>query len=121
MHRRAAFCIALLSLIPTSGRAEEPFESWPVLRSTFPSTGGGGMIIKGYDPVIANGKCVTTFMAVAPGPDPQTYPGYVEFEAVPAQGGTLCQNGNWKPFGGGDGGTTPFRVFFKDGVFRGSP
>jgi hypothetical protein len=45
----------------------------------------------------------------------------IEFEAVAAQGGTLCRNGKWRSFEGGDTGTTPYRVFFKDGVFRGSP
>lgn len=40
---------------------------------------------------------------------------------VAAQGGTLCQNGKWRAFDGGASGTTPYRLFFKDGVFRGSP
>ena len=53
--------------------------------------------------------------------NPNVTPGFVEFEAVPVQGGTLCQNGKWRTFDGGASGTTPFRVFFKDGVFRGSP
>ena len=92
-----------------------------VLRSTFPSTGGGGITIKGYDPVITDGKCVTTFMAVEAGPEPKVYPNYIEFDAVPALGGTLCQNGKWRAFDGGASGTTPYRIFFKDGVFRGSP
>ena len=34
---------------------------------------------------------------------------------------TLCRNGRWRAFDGGATGTTPFQVFFKDGVFRGSP
>jgi hypothetical protein len=101
--------------------AQENFETWPVLRSTFPSTGGGGIMIKGYDPVITGGKCVTTFMAVEPGANPNVYPNFVEFEAVPASGGILCTNAKWRAFDGGSSGTTPFRVFFKDGVFRGSP
>ena len=91
------------------------------MRSTFPSTGGGGIVIKGYDPVITGGKCLTTFMAVEPGAEPKVYPNFIEFEAVAAQGGTLCQSGTWRAFDGGATGTTPFRVFFKDGVFRGSP
>jgi hypothetical protein len=101
--------------------AEERYEAWPVLRSTFPSTGGGGMMIKGYDPVITGSKCITTFMAVEPGPNPNVYTNVIEFEAQPAQGGTLCTNGKWRAFEGGASGTTPFRVFFRDGVFRGSP
>ena len=101
--------------------AQENYASWPTLRSTFPSTGGGGIMIKGYDPVITGGKCVTTFMAVEPGADPKVYPNVIEFEAVAVQGGTLCQNGKWRAFDGGATDTTPYRVFFKDGVFHGSP
>ena len=116
-----AFCLAgaLLALAGPAAAADENYESWTVLRSTFPSTGGNGIIIKGYDPVIAGDKCVTTFMAVTP--DGKIYPNYIEFEAVAAEGGTLCQNGKWRAFDGGASGTTPFRVFFKDGVFRGFP
>ena len=44
-----------------------------------------------------------------------------EFEAVPAQGGILCRDGKWRAFEGGAKGTTPFRFFFKDGVFRAMP
>jgi hypothetical protein len=113
-------CLIGLWLAPGAA-AQENYESWPLLRSTFPSTGGGGIVIKGYDPVITGGKCVTTFMAVEPGPEPKVYPSYIEFEATAAQGGTLCRDGKWRAFDGGAAGTTPYRVFFKDGVFRGSP
>jgi len=121
MRVLAACCLIGLTLMAPGVSAQESYESWPVLRSTFPSTGGGGIIIKGYDPVIAGGKCMTTFMAVESGAEPKVYPNFIEFEAVAAQGGTLCQNGKWRAFDGGASGTTPFRVFFKDGVFRGSP
>jgi hypothetical protein len=121
MRAVVACFIAGLALAAPGAAAEESYESWPLLRSTFPSTGGGGITIKGYDPVITGGKCVTTFMAVEPGPDPKVYSNVIEFEAVPAQGGTLCQKGEWRAFDGGATGTTPYRVFFKDGVFRGSP
>ncbi len=110
-----------MSLSATTAFAQDNFDAWPLLKSTFPSTGGGGMMIKGYDPVITEGKCITTFMAVESGPNPKVYASLITFEAVPAQGGTLCQNGQWKAFEGGASGTTPYRVFFKDGVFRGSP
>ena len=84
-----------IAIAPSRARAEgqESYASWPLLRSTFPSTGGNGFTIKGYDPVIAGGKCITTFMAVEPGPAPKVYSNVVEFDAVPVQGGTLCQNG----------------------------
>ena len=121
MRAIVACLIASLALAAPGGAAEEKYDSWPLLRSTFPSTGGGGIVIKGYDPVISGGKCITTFMAVEPGDNPKVYANVIEFDAVPAQGGTLCRNGKWRAFEGGATGTTPYRVFFKDGVFRGSP
>ena len=114
----AGAALALMAVAPAI--AAEDYASWPLLTSTFPSTGGGGITIKGYDPVIMGTKCVTTFMAVEAGDNPKVYPNYIEFEAVPAAGGTLCTNGKWRAFEGGASGTTPFRVFFKDGVFRAS-
>jgi hypothetical protein len=121
MRVLAACCFAWVAITAPGASAQENYESWPMLRSTFPSTGGGGIMIKGYDPVITGGKCVTTFMAVEPTAEPKVYPNVIEFEALAVQGGTLCQNGKWRAFDGGAMGTTPFRVFFKDGVFRGSP
>ena len=121
MRVLAVFCLAGVALAAPGAVAQENYESWPLLRSTFSSTGGGGIMIKGYDPVITGGKCVTTFMAVEPGNDPKVYPNYIEFEAMAASGGTLCHNGKWRSFDGGATGTTAYRVFFKDGVFRGSP
>ncbi len=126
----AALTVVLAALLaiaiaPSPARAQMQetgvnYESWPLLRSTFPSTGGNGFVIKGYDPVITGGKCITTFMAVPPGDNPQVYANVAEFEAVPVQGGILCRNGQWRAFEGGAKGTTPFRFFFKDGVFRAS-
>ena len=37
------------------------------------------------------------------------------------QGGTLCDNGKWRAKDGSATGTTPFRVFAKDGGVRRSP
>ena len=116
---RRFFVSLLLSVACGSAAQAEDYAAWPVLKSTFPSTGGGGMMIKGYDPVITGAKCVTTFMAVPPGENPPVYSSLIEFDAVAEQGGTLCTNGKWRAFEGGASGTTPFRVFFKDGVFRG--
>ena len=122
MRMVTGFCLAAaaIAFAAPGVSAEENYESWTVLRPTFPSTGGNGIMIKGYDPVVVGDKCVTTFMAVTPD-GKEVYPNYIEFEAVPAQGGTLCYNGKWRAFDGGATGTTPYRVFFKDGVFRGSP
>ena len=118
---RYVLSVLVSTLIATSAaRSAEDYANWALLKSTFPSTGGNGIMIKGYDPVITGNTCVTTFMAVAPGDNPAVYPSYIEFEAVPTDGGTLCTNGKWRSIDGSSSGTTPFRVYFKDGVFRGS-
>lgn len=121
MLKRLSVCHAVLLLLVTPASASDAFDAWPRLESTFPSTGGGGIMIKGYDPVITGTKCITTFMAVEPGDKPNVYPNIVEFDAVPTAGGILCTNGRWRSFDGSANGTTPFRVFFKDGVFKASP
>jgi len=112
---------ALVALAVTGAHAQESYASWPPLQSTFESTGGNGIMIKGYDPVILRDKCVTTFMAVTPAPDVNVYFNVIEFEATPVQGGTLCANGKWRSMDGSATGTTPFRMFFKDGMFRRAP
>ena len=114
-----AVMLALAPLAASAENKQENYARWPVLKSTFPSTGGNGIMIKGYDPVITGNKCVTTFMAVTP--SNEVYFNVVEFDAMPAQGGTLCTEGKWKSFDGKTTGTTPFRFFFKDGVFRAAP
>ena len=113
--------LAIAALAQSGARADDNYDSWPPLTSTFESTGGNGIMIKGYDPVIRNNSCVTTFMAVTPAPEVNVYFNVVEYDAVPAQGGTLCTNGKWRAMDGSASGTTPFRMFFKDGVFRRSP
>ena len=97
----------------------ENFESWPLLTRSFESTGGDGTIIAEYDPVLANGKCVTDFTAKTP--DGKVYYNTVEYEIVPVQGGQLCTNGKWRARDGSASGTTPLRMFIKDGVRRRSP
>lgn len=119
--RFALFLSVAAFALGTPALSAEGYEKWPILKSTFPSTGGGGITIKGYDPVIAGGKCVTTFMAVEAGDNPPVYSNVAEFDAVPTEGGILCTNGKWRAFDGGGSGTTPFRFFFKDGIFRAAP
>ena len=101
------------------GLAEENYESWAVLKNPFESTGGGGVMIGEYNPVIVGSKCVTNFTATLP--DGKVYYNVVEFETVQVQGGTLCTEGKWRARDGSASGTTPFRVFIKDGVTRRSP
>ena len=121
---KAVAAAALISLAVSGAQAQEKQEnyaSWPPLQSTFESTGGNGIMIKGYDPVILRDKCVTTFMAVTPAPDVNVYFNVIEFEATQVQGGTLCANGKWRAMDGSATGTTPFRMFFKEGSFRRAP
>ena len=115
---RTLITAALLAVASGAG-AQENYASWRLHTPTFPSTGGGGVIIGGYQPVIVGDKCTTEFTATLP--DGKVYYNAVEFDAVPAQGGTLCTNGRWRAKDGSASGTTPYRVFFKDGVVRGSP
>ena len=112
-----AVASALTSI--SGAAAQEDYERWELLQSTFPSTGGGGIIIKEYNPVIVGDKCVTNFTATEPGG--KIYYNIVEFEVVQVQGGTLCTNGKWRAVDGSSSGTTPLRVFIKNGVARRSP
>jgi len=113
----AASAVLLLAIAGAS--AQESYASWELLENPFESTGGGGIMIGGYDPVIVGDKCRTDFTATEPGG--KVYYNKVEFDAVPTQGGTLCTNGKWRAADDSASGTTPFRVFIKDGVKRRSP
>lgn len=116
---RRIFALATLAAITFTGaQAQENFESWPLLKNPFESTSGGGVMIDGYDPVVANGKCTTDFTVKLP--DGVVLKNEIVFDAVPMQGGILCNNGQWKSKDGTQSGTTPFRVFIKDGVRRAS-
>jgi len=118
MRVAAAMMIGLIALVP-GALAQESYESWRLHTPKFPSTGGGGIIIGEYNPVIVGDKCKTDFCATEP--NGTVYYNSVEFDAVPAQGGILCTNGKWRSRDGSATGTTPYRVFVKDGVMRGSP
>jgi hypothetical protein len=113
----AAWAVLLLAIAGAAG--QENYASWELLKNPFESTGGGGIMIAGYDPVIVGEKCRTDFTATEPGG--KVYYNKVEFDAVPVEGGTLCTNGKWRAADDSASGTTPFRVFIKDGVKRRSP
>jgi len=113
-----SFIAAFVALAVLGASAQENFESWAPLRDPFPSTGGGGIMIHDYDPVVAGGQCTTNFRAIEP--NGTVYRNAISFDAVEAQGGVLCANGKWRSADGSASGTTPFRVFIKDGVKRGS-
>jgi hypothetical protein len=116
----AALCLACVTSVwAQEAKPTEVYDAWPVLAPVFPSTGGNGIMIEGYDPVVANGLCSTDFVARTP--DGAAYANMVVFDAIPTQGGILCSNGRWRAKDGSASGATPFRVFIKDGVKRGSP
>jgi hypothetical protein len=115
----AGTAAALVSLAAGSASAQENYESWALLQTPFESTGGGGIMIGGYDPITVGDKCRTDFTATEPGG--KVYANKIEFDAVQVQGGILCTNGKWQAVDGSMSGTTPFRVFIKDGVRRRSP
>ncbi|MGL4728658.1 MAG: hypothetical protein ACRCWO_07865 [Bosea sp. (in: a-proteobacteria)] len=115
------FLVMLLFSLPAllgPARAST-YDSWPPLTAEFPSTGGGGVMILGYDPVVAAGRCTTDFQARLA--DGAVYRNEASFDAVPTAGGILCTNGKWRAKDGSAEGTTPFEVFIKDGVKRGKP
>jgi hypothetical protein len=112
------FLLAALTLGAATAHAQTSYETWPVLKNPFPSTGGNNVMIDKYDPVVGSGKCTTDFTAIVEG---KPYYNEVVFDAVPAQGGILCTNGKWRAKDGSAEGTTPFEVFIKDGVKRMKP
>ncbi|WP_126110826.1 MULTISPECIES: hypothetical protein [unclassified Bosea (in: a-proteobacteria)] len=114
-----SFIAACAALAIHGAGAQENFGDWSPLTNPFPSTGGGGIMIHDYDPVVSGGKCTTKFRAVEP--NGTTYNNLIEFEATEMQGGVLCSKGQWRSADGSASGTTPFRVFIKDGIKRGSP
>lgn len=120
MPRPATFALVALLALPAAAQAPaEDFAAWPPLQDPFPSTGGGGIMIAGYRPVVAGAVCTTDFEAVEP--NGTRHRNTVVFDAVPAQGGILCTNGRWRSLTGDAAGTTPFRVFIRGGVIRGHP
>ncbi|WP_376091601.1 hypothetical protein ACE7GA_22045 [Roseomonas sp. CCTCC AB2023176] len=113
--------LTLLAALAVAGPAwaEEDYGAWAIITDPFPSTGGGGIIIGGYRPVVSGTTCVTDFTATEP--NGMVHRNSIVFDAVPAQGGVLCTNGRWRAANGSASGTTPFRVFLRDGVARGHP
>jgi hypothetical protein len=116
-----AAAAALASIAVAGASGQEAYDSWPILQNPFESTGGGGIMIGEYRPVIVGNKCTTEFTATEPGPGGKVYYNSIEFDTVEVQGGTLCTNGRWRSRDGSATGTTAFRVFIKDGVVRRSP
>jgi hypothetical protein len=117
MLRLAALALSLAVLV-TPASASEDYSRWPLLVNPFPSTGGGGVMIDDYRPVVTDNLCLSNFSVIVDG---QRTRGIVGFDAVPSQGGVLCTNGRWSALDGSAAGTTPFQLFIKDGVARRAP
>lgn len=109
----------LLALMATPAFAQVNYESWEPLVPRFESTGGGGVMIGEYDPVVIDDRCVTPFTATLP--DGQVFRNIALFHAEPVQGGILCTRARWSAMDRSANGTSPFEVFIKDGVSRRSP
>lgn len=112
------FATILLFLGLASPALAQDYGSWKQLTNPFPSTGGGGVMIHDYDPVISGKICTTDFSART---GDERLEGSVVFDAVETQGGVLCTNGRWRMKADGATGTTPFQVFIRDGIKRGDP
>ncbi len=118
----AALALAILAAGTAPGGAQaaaDDFSTWNPLVPNFPSTGGGGVMIGEYRPVVRGDTCTTDFTATEP--TGTVYRNTVVFNAVPMSGGILCTNGRWRSLDNDASGTTPFRVFFRDGVPYASP
>jgi hypothetical protein len=109
-----AVVIALAGPLPALAQDAPDFTTWPVLLQPFESTGGGGIMIDGYNPVIASGECRTDFSVAFP--DGRKALNEATFDAVEAQGGVWCRNGRWRAKDGSTKGTTPFEMFVKAGI-----
>ena len=118
--RSVMLTLSPLALLGASAaHAEESYASWPILVNPFESTGGGGIIYRRL-PARGDGRGLHHRLH-ATEPNGTVHHNTIAFDAVPVQGGILCTNGKWRSKDGSASGTTPFRVFVKDGVVRRSP
>jgi hypothetical protein len=115
----AAAVFAAVAGVSSVSAQTTDYGAWPPLVNPFESTGGGGVMIDGYRPVVAGERCTTDFSVRMP--DGASFLNEIVFEARSVQGGTLCTNGRWRAKDGSASGTTPFEVFIRDGVVRRSP
>jgi hypothetical protein len=109
----------LLAIAASPAMAQTNYGSWEPLQRRFESTGGGGVMIDEYDPIVIDDRCVTPFSATLP--DGTIYRNIALFRAVPVQGGILCTQARWAAMDRSGQGTSPFQVFIRDGILRRSP
>jgi hypothetical protein len=110
--------LALAALLAAAPATAQPDPAgWAPLPESFPSTGGGGWMIGEYRPQVILDRCVTGFTATSP--DGQVFRNVVVWRAREAFGGILCEDAHWAANDRSASGTTPIRVFIRDGVVRG--
>jgi hypothetical protein len=114
--KQILFALALLS--PVLAQPAEDFSQWQILTQDLNSTTGKAKI-SGYVPKVMGKMCSTDFTTTEE--DGRISYNIAEFDAVEMQGGILCMNGKFRAKDGSASGTTPLRVFIKDGVQRRSP
>jgi len=114
--RRIAVLLVLATL---PAGAQTNYEAWAPLVARFESTGGGGVLIGEYDPIVIHDRCVTPVTATLP--DGQVFRNIVVSEAIALQGGILCTRARWSAKDRSVQGTSPFEVFIKDGISRRAP
>ena len=79
-------CAALALLAGGAATAQNNYESWPVLADPFPSTGGGGIMIHDYDPVVSGVQCTTKFRAIEP-----NHQNFIPYVGRPAVGDRFAE------------------------------
>ena len=118
MRKHLTLCAAALTLaLPAV--AQENYESWPPLVNPFESTGGGGIMIGGYDPVVVDRHLRDRLHG-----DHAGRRGLLQHDRVRRRADPGRHPVHRRQMARADGsasGTTPFQVFIKDGMKRRSP
>ena len=66
MTRPPIAVLAVLLALAAPAAAQDNHASWPLLQNPFESTGGGGIMIGEYRPVVFGKFCTTNFTATTP-------------------------------------------------------
>lgn len=109
---------ALMLVSPAFSQPVEDFSKWQILTPDLNSTTGKAKIA-GYVPKVIGKMCSTDFTTTEE--DGRVSYNIAEFDAIEMQGGIMCMNGRFRAKDGSASGTTPLRVFIKDGVQKRSP
>ncbi len=113
MRILAGLCLAVLALVPPAA-AQPNYDSWPVLQNPFESTGGGGIMIGEYRPVVFGKFCTTNFTATTP--KGEVYYNGVDFDAVPVAAARCAPRAAGVRSTAAPTARRRCEVFIKDGV-----